>query len=388
MPNDAGTIGVVGGGQLALMLCEAGQARGIPVAIQSASDQDPAAASAQHQVIGAPTDAIATASLAGCCSGITFENEWIPVEALQSLEQDGVLFKPSIQSLKPLVNKLSQRRLLDDLDLPSPDWVGLDEIELKTLALPDDWRFPVMAKAGHGGYDGKGTRVIKDRLALSELLSSVVAKDWLLEAWVPYDRELALVLSRDQQGRIRSFPLVETHQSSQVCDWVLAPAPADQLLEATAYNIAASLLTHLNYVGVMALEFFYGPQGLMVNEVAPRTHNSGHFSIEACNSSQFDQQLCITAGLPVPSTELVAPGALMVNLLGLGSDAELPLDERLTALQTIPGSHLHWYGKEEMPGRKVGHVTVLLQQPDADARDGEARDVLKHIRSVWPNPLN
>ena len=388
MPNDAGTIGVVGGGQLALMLCEAGQARGIPVAIQSASDQDPAAASAQHQVIGAPTDAIATASLAGCCSGITFENEWIPVEALQSLEQDGVLFKPSIQSLKPLVNKLSQRRLLDDLDLPSPDWVGLDEIDLKTLALPDDWRFPVMAKAGHGGYDGKGTRVIKDRLALSELLSSVVAKDWLLEAWVPYDRELALVLSRDQQGRIRSFPLAETHQSCQVCDWVLAPAPADQLLEATAYNIAASLLTHLNYVGVMALEYFYGPQGLMVNEVAPRTHNSGHFSIEACNSSQFDQQLCITAGLPVPSTELVAPGALMVNLLGLGSDAELPLDERLTALQTIPGSHLHWYGKEEMPGRKMGHVTVLLQQPDADARDGEARDVLKHIRSVWPNPLN
>lgn len=388
MPNDAGTIGVVGGGQLALMLCEAGQARGIPVAIQSASDQDPAAASAQHQVIGAPTDAIATASLAGCCSGITFENEWIPVEALQSLEQDGVLFKPSIQSLKPLVNKLSQRRLLDDLDLPSPDWVGLDEIDLKTLALPDDWRFPVMAKAGHGGYDGKGTRVIKDRLALSELLSSVVAKDWLLEAWVPYDRELALVLSRDQQGRIRSFPLAETHQSSQVCDWVLAPAPADQLLEATAYNIAASLLTHLNYVGVMALEYFYGPQGLMVNEVAPRTHNSGHFSIEACNSSQFDQQLCITAGLPVPSTELVAPGALMVNLLGLGSDAELPLDERLTALQTIPGSHLHWYGKEEMPGRKMGHVTVLLQQPDADARDGEARDVLTNIRSVWPNPLN
>lgn len=388
MPNDAGTIGVVGGGQLALMLCEAGQARGLSVAVQSASEQDPAAASAQHQVLGAPTDATATASLSGCCSGITFENEWIPVDALLKLERDGVAFKPSIQSLKPLVNKLSQRRLLDDLALPSPDWVGLDEIDRKTLALPDDWRFPVMAKAGHGGYDGKGTRVIKDRLALSELINSVVAKDWLLEAWVPYDRELALVVSRDQQGRIRSLPLVETHQSSQVCDWVLAPASAEQLLEATAYNIAASLLTHLNYVGVMALEFFYGPQGLMVNEVAPRTHNSGHFSIEACSSSQFDQQLCITAGLPVPSTELVAPGALMVNLLGLASDAESSLEERLTTLKAIPGAHLHWYGKEEMPGRKVGHVTVLLQQPDADGRDREAREVLERIRSVWPNPLN
>lgn len=388
MPNDAGTIGVVGGGQLALMLCEAGQARGLSVAVQSASEQDPAAALAQHQVLGAPTDATATASLSGYCNGITFENEWIPVDALLKLERDGVAFKPSIQSLKPLVNKLSQRRLLDDLALPSPDWVGLDEIDRKTLALPDDWRFPVMAKAGHGGYDGKGTRVINDRLALSELINSVVAKDWLLEAWVPYDRELALVVSRDQQGRIRSLPLVETHQSSQVCDWVLAPASAEQLLEATAYNIAASLLTHLNYVGVMALEFFYGPQGLMVNEVAPRTHNSGHFSIEACSSSQFDQQLCITAGLPVPSTELVAPGALMVNLLGLASEAESSLDERLTTLKAIPGAHLHWYGKEEMPGRKVGHVTVLLQQPDADGRDREAREVLERIRSVWPNPLN
>ncbi len=388
MPNDAGTIGVVGGGQLALMLCEAGQNRGIQVAVQSASDQDPAVASAHHQVIGAPTDAAATAVLADQCDGITFENEWIPVEALLKIERNGVSFNPSIKSLKPLVNKLSQRRLLDELSLPSPDWVGLDEIDLKTLELPEDWTFPVMAKAGHGGYDGKGTRVIRDRRALSDLLDNVVAKDWLLEAWVPYDRELALVVSRDQQGRIRSFPLVETHQCSQVCDWVLAPAPAEQLLEATTYNIAASLLTHLDYVGVMALEFFYGPQGLMVNEVAPRTHNSGHFSIEACNSSQFDQQLFITAGLPVPSTELVAPGAFMVNLLGLAPDAAISLEERLRALQDIPGAHLHWYGKEEMPGRKVGHVTVLLQQPDANGREREARDVLERIRSLWPNPLD
>jgi len=230
--------------------------------------------------------------------------------------------------------------------------------------------------------------VIRDLKSLRDLLSSVAVEDWLLETWVAYERELALVVSRDRQGRIRSLPLVETHQKNQVCDWVLAPAESEQLLEATAYNIAASLLTSLGYVGVMALEFFYGPAGLMVNEIAPRTHNSGHFSIEACSSSQFDQQLCITAGLPVPAPELITPGAIMVNLLGLPPEGTAPLNSRLAAIEAMSRSHLHWYGKQEMPGRKVGHVTVLLEQTDPVARSQEASEVLETIRAIWPNPLN
>ena len=388
MASAAGTIGVVGGGQLALMLCEAAKSREVDVIVQSASDQDPAMAVAQEQVSGAPTDVAATAELLKRCQHITFENEWIPVDALRALDRDGVVFSPSLVSLLPLVNKLSQRRMLDDLAIPSPAWIALDEVNTDSPALPAGWTFPVMAKAAHGGYDGKGTCVISDLKSLRKLLSSVSVEDWLLETWVTYERELALVVSRDQQGRIRSLPLVETHQKSQVCDWVLAPAPAEQLLEATAYNIAASLLTSLDYVGVMALEFFYGPAGLMVNEIAPRTHNSGHFSIEACSSSQFDQQLCITAGLPVPTTGLVVPGAIMVNLLGLRSEGVESLEKRLAALEAIPSSHLHWYGKKEMPGRKVGHVTVLLDQADDEARGLEAERLLKQIREIWPNPLN
>ena len=388
MASAAGTIGVVGGGQLALMLCEAAKSREVDVIVQSASGQDPAMAVAHEQVAGAPNDVSATAELLKRCRHITFENEWIPVDALRALDRDGVVFSPALVSLLPLVNKLSQRRMLDDLAIPSPAWIGLDEVNTDSPALPAGWTFPVMAKAAHGGYDGKGTCVIRDLKSLRKLLSSVSVEDWLLETWVTYERELALVVSRDQQGRIRSLPLVETHQKNQVCDWVLAPAPSEQLLEATAYNIAASLLTSLDYVGVMALEFFYGPAGLMVNEIAPRTHNSGHFSIEACSSSQFDQQLCITAGLPVPTTHLVVPGAIMVNLLGLPSEGAESLEKRLAALEAIPRSHLHWYGKREMPGRKVGHVTVLLEQADADARGLEAERVLKQIREVWPNPLN
>ena len=388
MASAAGTIGVVGGGQLALMLCEAASLRDVDVIVQSASGQDPAMAVAQEQVTGAPTDAAATAELLKRCQNVTFENEWVPVNALRALDRDGVMFSPSLVSLLPLVNKLSQRRMLDDLAIPSPAWIALDEINLDSPSLPAGWTFPVMAKAAHGGYDGKGTCVIGSIKALRDLLSSVSIQEWLLETWVAYERELALVVSRDRQGRIRSLPLVETHQSNQVCDWVLAPAPSEQLLEATAYNIAASLLTSLDYVGVMALEFFYGPEGLMVNEIAPRTHNSGHFSIEACSSSQFDQQLCITAGLPVPSTDLVVPGAIMVNLLGLPSEGSESLESRLAALKAIPRSHLHWYGKQEIPGRKVGHVTVLLEQGDSDARGKEAESLLNQVREIWPNPLN
>ena len=136
-----------------------------------------------------------------------------------------------------------------------------------------------MAKASRGGYDGKGTVVLRDIDGLAQLLRAVPADDWLLESWVDYELELALVVSRDQRGRIRHFPLVQTHQHQQVCDWVLAPAPVDPSVAALAYNVAASLMTKLGYVGVLALEFFYGPTGLQVNEIAPRTHNSGHFSI-------------------------------------------------------------------------------------------------------------
>jgi 5-(carboxyamino)imidazole ribonucleotide synthase len=169
---------------------------------------------------------------------------------------------------------------------------------------------------------------------------------------------------------------------------VIAPASVSQIVEATAYNIAASLLTKLSYVGVMTLEFFYGSDGLFVNEIAPRTHNSGHFSIEACSSSQFDQQLCIAAGLDVPNPEFIADGSLMVNLLGLGADQAEPLEERLSKLRSIEGLHLHWYGKNEIPGRKVGHVTTLLNGCTADERAERGQQMLQRIREIWPLPLN
>ncbi|MDD9804573.1 MAG: 5-(carboxyamino)imidazole ribonucleotide synthase [Cyanobacteria bacterium MAG STY1_bin_7] len=378
-------IGVVGGGQLARMLVQAAAQRDVPIAVQTSDPADPAAGLASRLVAADPRDVAGTRELVVGCDGITFENEWVNIDALLPLEQQGVRFQPSLAALSPLVDKLSQRQLLDDLAIPSPPWCPLSLISPAQPALPQGWTFPVMAKASRGGYDGKGTVVLRDIDGLAQLLRAVPADDWLLESWVDYELELALVVSRDQRGRIRHFPLVQTHQHQQVCDWVLAPAPVDPSVAALAYNVAASLMTKLGYVGVLALEFFYGPAGLQVNEIAPRTHNSGHFSIEACTSSQFDQQLCIAAGLPVPDPELKSRGALMVNLLGLDPERHPPLDQRLEALEALPGLHLHWYGKSpETPGRKLGHVTLLLEGDTLLKRRDEAESALAAIRRIWP----
>ena len=378
-------IGVVGGGQLARMLVQAAAQRDVPIAVQTSDAADPAAGLASRLVAADPRDVAGTRELVVGCDGITFENEWVNIDALLPLEQQGVRFQPSLAALSPLVDKLSQRQLLDDLAIPSPPWCPLSLISPAQPALPQGWTFPVMAKASRGGYDGKGTVVLRDIDGLAQLLRAVSADDWLLESWVDYELELALVVSRDQRGRIRHFPLVQTHQHQQVCDWVLAPAPVDPSVAALAYNVAASLMTKLGYVGVLALEFFYGPAGLQVNEIAPRTHNSGHYSIEACTSSQFDQQLCIAAGLPVPDPELKSRGALMVNLLGLDPERHPPLDQRLEALEALPGLHLHWYGKSpETPGRKLGHVTLLLEGDTLLKRRDEAESALAAIRRIWP----
>ena len=378
-------IGGGGGGQLARMLVQAAAQRDVPIAVQTSDPADPAAGLASRLVAADPRDVAGTRELVVGCDGITFENEWVNIDALLPLEQQGVRFQPSLAALSPLVDKLSQRQLLDDLAIPSPPWCPLSLISPAQPALPQGWTFPVMAKASRGGYDGKGTVVLRDIDGLAQLLRAVPADDWLLESWVDYELELALVVSRDQRGRIRHFPLVQTHQHQQVCDWVLAPAPVDPSVAALAYNVAASLMTKLGYVGVLALEFFYGPAGLQVNEIAPRTHNSGHFSIEACTSSQFDQQLCIAAGLPVPDPELKSRGALMVNLLGLDPERHPPLDQRLESLEAVPGLHLHWYGKSpETPGRKLGHVTLLLEGDTLLKRRDEAETALAAIRRIWP----
>ena len=378
-------IGVVGGGQLAMLLIEAGKKRDIDVVVQTAAKTDPAAKKTNQVILHDPTNPVGTKLLAEKTSLITFENEWVDISSLLSLENNGVSFVPRLQSIKPLINKITQRELLNSLDIPCPDWMAIPLKKSSEIDLPADWGFPLMAKAAKGGYDGKGTKIIKNLKQLQEFLVIEREEQWMLEKWISFDKELSIVSSRDSKGVVRSLPIVETHQSKQVCDWVLAPAEINHDVDLMVRNIVASLLAELEYVGVIAIEFFYGSEGLLVNEIAPRTHNSGHFSIDACSSSQFDQQICITSGIDVPSPEMLVDGALMANLLGLQSNYPTSLTQRLDDLRSIPGLNVHWYEKEEeKKGRKLGHVTYLLNNKDALSRKKEALDVLQTIRSIWP----
>ena len=408
------SIGVVGGGQLALMLAQEAPGLGLQLHLQAASASDPAVSLASSFVLGDPDDVEATAALARRCQVITFENEWVPLEALQELRQAGVRFLPDLNALASLMCKRAQRELLQQLALPTPRWCPLEQVlqpppppqqapdaslasvlpppgaggaaALRRPELTHGLRFPLMAKSSRGGYDGKGTVPIPDQQALEALLAAVDPAGWLLEEMVAFEMELALVAARDQQGNVVCYPLVQTHQQQQVCDWVLFPAPVSHAVEAFARNIAASVLTALDYVGLLAIEFFFGPAGLQVNELAPRTHNSGHYTIEACACSQFGQQLRLAALLPMGSAEPVVPGALMVNLLGReGTEDRDAADGQ--ALAALPGAHLHWYGKSQSsPGRKLGHLTLLLESSGAEALRREAMEKLQAVRAIWPLP--
>lgn len=407
----APSIGIVGGGQLAWMLAQAARHRGVDLHVQTPGAQDPAVALATSVVQAEVRDVAATRELAGRCSAISFENEWVDLDGLKPLAADGVTFLPDLEALRPLVCKRSQRELLQRLNLPSPAWFPLQQVHEPPApeepeegadqspepdvspapALPEGFRYPLMAKASTGGYDGKGTALLRSDADLERLLEQVDAEAWIVEEFVRFELELAVVAARDAQGEVVCLPVVQTHQHQQVCDWVLAPYEAPHALQQAVRNIAASLLTALNYVGVLSIELFYGPQGLMINELAPRTHNSGHFSIEACDLSQFDLQLLCVSGQPVAEPALQAAGALMVNLLGFeerpADDPAAHYDALRQRLAGLPDAHLHWYGKAGSSiGRKLGHVTLLLHQADAAARRQEGMQRLEQVRQIWPLP--
>lgn len=417
----SGSIGVVGGGQLALMLAEAARRLGVELHVQTPQASDPAAALATSVVLAPVDDLAGTRALAALCQAISFENEWLNLDALAAIEAEGVVFVPRLQALQPLVSKRSQRELLGRLQLASPRWIPLEAVLAPPAALapgplqqpeggpaaggwqavtlqpanppepapphlPEGFSFPLMAKAATGGYDGRGTACIHDDQELAALLERVPPEQWLLEEFVTFEQELALVACRDRDGNVRAFPLVQTHQHNRVCDWVLAPAPVSHAVQARARNVAASLLTALDYAGVLSVEFFYGSAGLQVNELAPRTHNSGHYTIEATVTSQFEQQVRIVQGLGLGDTALKVPGALMVNLLGFETAAS-SYEEQRRALADLPGASVHWYGKRESsPGRKLGHVTVLLNEQQPEQRQQEAMERLAQVRAIWPLP--
>lgn len=378
-------VGVIGGGQLAWMLAPAAQQLGLSLHIQTPHAEDPAVAIADHTVMAAIADATATAELAQQCDVITFENEFVDLPALAELEATGVRFCPRPAAIASLLDKLDQRQLLTRLGLPTPRFLAIaattaTEAELTALG------FPVVLKQRRHGYDGKGTQILRSLSELQQALQTYGDTPLLLEEFVPFEQELAVMVARSQTGAIATFPVVQTYQQDQVCRWVVAPAAVSESLQTAVAEMARQLVEAVDYVGVAGLELFQQGDRLWVNEIAPRTHNSGHYSLDACQTSQFEQQLRAIADLPLGSTELQWPGALMVNLLGY-EDRQSDYAEQRLHLAALPGAYLYWYGKTESKiGRKLGHITLPLTGESPAERSQQAQTWLAQVEAIWPNP--
>jgi 5-(carboxyamino)imidazole ribonucleotide synthase len=369
-------VGVVGGGQLAWMMAAAAQKLNLELLIQTPSQSDPAVMIATETVFASVVDPQATASLARRSDVVTFENEFVDLDALSQLAERGVCFRPSLASLSPLLSKYDQRCFLRDRNLPTPNFSRLSEAFQAGTPIP----FPCVLKTCRNGYDGYGTFIVKTQADLDQVLTKVPAIDLLLEDFVPFKRELAVMVARSVSGEVVVYPIVQTHQENAVCRWVKLPIVLPAGLEQQIDSIARSIVEHLQFVGIVGIEFFEtSDDRVLVNEIAPRTHNSGHYSLDASITSQFEQQLRAIVGLPLGNPALNCVGAVMVNLLGFES-AVSDYGAVRSQLAEIPGATVHWYGKSEARvGRKLGHVTVCLDS----ASEPEMGAIVQRVEKIW-----
>lgn len=385
-PTTPKRVGVIGGGQLAWMMADAAKKLGIDLFIQTPQKSDPAVSIATEIVFAQIDDAAATAQLAAHCDLITFENEFINLVALSQLARDGVCFRPCLEALMPLLDKYDQRCYFEEINLPQPNFMTLEgvdnqveQIEAVPLNL-SELAFPCVLKTRRHGYDGQGTFIIKDSENLRETWRKLNYAPVLLEEFIPFECELAVIAARSTEGKVVVYPVVETQQEAQVCRRVFVPTQVSLAVVEEIQAIAHSLLNNLQVVGVFGFELFLTKQGkVLLNEVSPRTHNSGHYTLDACETSQFEQQLRAVTGLPLGSPQLKSAGAVMVNLLGYEVIESDYLAKR-QELAKIPNSFVHWYGKSQSrPGRKLGHVTVLLDSQQL----ASANSIAQEVEALW-----
>ncbi|MGB3295688.1 MAG: 5-(carboxyamino)imidazole ribonucleotide synthase [Phormidesmis sp.] len=376
-------IGVIGGGQLAWMMAAGAEALGIELSVQTPSLADPACAIAHQTFLGPITDAAVTAKLAQQSDLITFENEFIDLAALRQLEAQGTQFYPQLDCLALVLDKYDQRQFYDRLSLPSPPFATLQS-KADLNSLPQEIAkvgLPLALKTRRHGYDGQGTFILQTAEAVEATWQKLNYQPVLLEAFVAFEKELAVMVARAHSGEVAVYPVVETQQIDQVCRRVIAPAQLAESVGDEVRAIATHLAHSLGIVGIFGIELFLSKTGsVLINEIAPRTHNSGHYTLDACATSQFEQQLRAVCGLPLGSTSLTCPGAVMVNLLGTEKGPKNEAEKRAIIAQ-IPNAHLYWYGKESSrPSRKMGHVTILTDSPNDDAA---ACAIIEQVEQIW-----
>lgn len=369
------TVGVIGGGQLARMMQPAAIALGINLAVFAESEGSSAHGAVTK--VGDYTDLAQLREFAKDVDVITFDHEHVPTELLRQLEAEGVNVRPGPAALIHAQNKLVMRKKLAELGLPQPNWAEItspQELE-QFIGIHGP---KIVVKTPIGGYDGKGVRVVSSAAEVSDWLENLESfgGSLLAEQKVDFLSEAAQLIARRPSGEAKTWPLVQTIQSGGVCSEVIAPYPSLSLSEPAA-DIAHSIANGLGVTGVMAVEMFVLADGsLLVNELAMRPHNSGHFSIEGSNTSQFEQHLRAVLDLPLGDTGMRGGFAVMVNLLGV-DDKNSFYEHYPTAMARYPSVSFHLYQKTARLGRKMGHLTVLGSNHEELLETGrEARSLI------------
>ena len=350
-------VGIAGAGQLARMTCLAAWPLGITVAVLGTPDE-PAAPMAAAVVPGSWKSAEDVAALGRVCEVVTLENEFVDADALAAVAAAGTPVRPAADDLATVQDKARQKQRLAAAGLPVLEGVVV-RTPAELDAAVERLGLPVMMKARTLGYDGYGNATCTTRdEAVAEFARLDRGDGVLLEPFIEFRRELAVMIARSTTGEVLPYPVVETVQRNHVCHEVIVPAPVSPALADRATQVAIGAAEAAGALGVMGVELFETVDGgIVINELAPRPHNSGHYTIEACETSQFENHLRGILGLPLGPTTLRAPAAAMVNILGSRNDTAAP--DRAAAM-AVPGAHLHLYDKREVRvRRKMGHVTAI-----------------------------
>jgi 5-(carboxyamino)imidazole ribonucleotide synthase len=355
------TVGVIGGGQLARMMQQPAIALGVGLRVLATSMQESAAQVVRDVRLGRHDVLSDVLAFAEGCDVITFDHEHVPADILTELESRGYAVRPGSSALAHAQDKIVMREALTAAGLPCPSWTVAESAQdAAEFGASTGW--PIIAKTSRGGYDGRGVWVVNDESEFAELISSTTLTPgarWLLEERVDFTSELSAQVARSPHGQAVAYPVVRTVQTDGICTEVVAPAPdlSDELA-VLAQSIALKVAGDLDVVGMLAVEMFHTRDGrVVINELAMRPHNSGHWTIDGAHTSQFENHLRAVLDLPLGDPALVAPHAVMVNVLG--ADKPDMYHPYLHTMARDPGLKVHMYGKDVRPGRKNGHVTVV-----------------------------
>ncbi len=357
---------MVGGGQLARMTHQAAIALGQSLRVLAADADDPAAQVSPDVVIGSHTNLDDLRRVAAGADALTFDHEHVPTELLEKLVAEGVNVAPPPEALRHAQDKLVMRRRLEALGAPVPRYAAIETVDAIDTVDTFARRIgsPIVVKAVRGGYDGRGVRMATDLAQAREIAGQFLDSGVpvLVEERVAMRRELSALVARSPFGQGAAWPVVETVQRDGICVLVIAPAPAlPDDVGAGAQQLALRLAAELGVVGVLAVELFETIDGqLLVNELAMRPHNSGHWTMDGARTSQFEQHLRAVLDYPLGDTDATVPVTVMANVLGAAQTPTMTVDERLHHLfARMPDARVHLYGKGERPGRKIGHVNML-----------------------------